>query len=233
MQIGNEITGGVLWPLGKYDRLDNLAALLKAGHDAVKSVDGRIKVMLHIDSGGIAGDTPASLCRRCLPLVLVHALRRDRHARLIGRHVWRVGAVDFFDDRVDGRAVGRVFVVVGGLLERLSFGLFVCAPRRDLAGDIAERETLIADGLRDGLSGRLRDAQRDERGYDYAFHYRSPDMRRRRRGSGGDRRAWPRAEKLLRSVSGSRPGRFSPPWITMPQANGCDVDASQRQRPIL
>ncbi|MGF6810304.1 arabinogalactan endo-1,4-beta-galactosidase [Paraburkholderia sp. Clong3] len=52
VQIGNEITGGMLWPLGKYDQLDNLAALLKAGHDAVKSVDGRIKVMLHIDSGG-------------------------------------------------------------------------------------------------------------------------------------------------------------------------------------
>jgi arabinogalactan endo-1,4-beta-galactosidase len=52
VQIGNEITGGMLWPLGKYDQLDNLALLLKAGHDAVKSVDARTKVMLHIDSGG-------------------------------------------------------------------------------------------------------------------------------------------------------------------------------------
>jgi arabinogalactan endo-1,4-beta-galactosidase len=52
VQIGNEITGGMLWPLGKYDQLDNLAALLKAGHDAVKSVDASTKVMLHIDSGG-------------------------------------------------------------------------------------------------------------------------------------------------------------------------------------
>ncbi|MFP3561396.1 glycosyl hydrolase 53 family protein, partial [Paraburkholderia sp. SIMBA_049] len=52
VQVGNEITGGMLWPLGKYDQWDNLAQLLKAGHDAVKSVDERIKVMLHIDSGG-------------------------------------------------------------------------------------------------------------------------------------------------------------------------------------
>lgn len=52
VQIGNEITGGMLWPLGKYDQWDNLAQLLKAGHDAVKSVDERIQVMLHLDSGG-------------------------------------------------------------------------------------------------------------------------------------------------------------------------------------
>jgi arabinogalactan endo-1,4-beta-galactosidase len=52
VQIGNEITGGMLWPLGKYDQWDNLAQLLKAGHDAVKSFDSRINVMLHLDSGG-------------------------------------------------------------------------------------------------------------------------------------------------------------------------------------
>ncbi|MFP3616018.1 glycosyl hydrolase 53 family protein, partial [Paraburkholderia sp. SIMBA_050] len=51
-QIGNEITGGMLWPLGRYDQWDNLAQLLKTGRDAVKAVDPRIKVMLHIDSGG-------------------------------------------------------------------------------------------------------------------------------------------------------------------------------------
>ncbi|PHP85476.1 arabinogalactan endo-1,4-beta-galactosidase [Burkholderia sp. AU18528] len=55
VQIGNEITGGMLWPLGRYDQWDNLAQLLKTGHDAVKAVDPRIKVMLHIDSGGDNG----------------------------------------------------------------------------------------------------------------------------------------------------------------------------------
>lgn len=55
VQIGNEITGGMLWPLGKYDQWDNLAALLKAGHDAVKSVDEHTQVMLHLDSGGNNG----------------------------------------------------------------------------------------------------------------------------------------------------------------------------------
>ncbi|TKC81726.1 arabinogalactan endo-1,4-beta-galactosidase [Trinickia terrae] len=52
VQIGNEITGGMLWPLGRYDQWDNLAQLLTAGRDAVKSVDPRTQVMLHIDSGG-------------------------------------------------------------------------------------------------------------------------------------------------------------------------------------
>ncbi|QNB16970.1 glycoside hydrolase family 53 protein [Paraburkholderia tropica] len=52
VQTGNEITGGMLWPLGKYDQWDNLATLLKTAHDAVKSVDPNIKHMLHIDSGG-------------------------------------------------------------------------------------------------------------------------------------------------------------------------------------
>jgi len=58
----------------------------------------------------------------------VHALRRNRHARLIGRHMRCVGAVDLFDDRIDRRAIGRVFVVVGGLIERLRFGLLVRSP---------------------------------------------------------------------------------------------------------
>ena len=52
VQVGNEITSGMLWPLGKYDQLDNLATLLKTGYNAVKSVNSATKVILHLDSGG-------------------------------------------------------------------------------------------------------------------------------------------------------------------------------------
>jgi len=53
VQIGNEITNGMLWPDGKNDKnFDNLAALLKEGHRAVKDCSPATLVMLHVDNGG-------------------------------------------------------------------------------------------------------------------------------------------------------------------------------------
>jgi arabinogalactan endo-1,4-beta-galactosidase len=53
VQIGNEITNGMLWPDGKNDQsFDNLAALLKEGFRAVKDCSRKIQVMLHLDNGG-------------------------------------------------------------------------------------------------------------------------------------------------------------------------------------
>ncbi len=56
VQIGNEITSGLLWPDGKLpEHWDNFAGLLKAG---IKGVDdgcgtnGRPRIMIHIDRGG-------------------------------------------------------------------------------------------------------------------------------------------------------------------------------------
>jgi arabinogalactan endo-1,4-beta-galactosidase len=52
VQIGNEITAGMLWPDGANSGgFDNLAALLKAGIAGVKDVDSSIKIVLHIDRG--------------------------------------------------------------------------------------------------------------------------------------------------------------------------------------
>lgn len=51
VQIGNEITNGMLHPLGHIDRPANLAALLNAGYDAVKSVSPDSKVIVHLDKG--------------------------------------------------------------------------------------------------------------------------------------------------------------------------------------
>jgi arabinogalactan endo-1,4-beta-galactosidase len=53
VQIGNEITNGILWPDGKNDTsFDNPAALLKAGGRAVKACSLETRVMLHLDNGG-------------------------------------------------------------------------------------------------------------------------------------------------------------------------------------
>ncbi len=57
VQIGNEITPGMLLPEGGIEHWENLAALLKRGYAAVKACCGSIQVMLHIDRGG---DNPAS-----------------------------------------------------------------------------------------------------------------------------------------------------------------------------
>jgi len=53
VQVGNEITNGMLWPDGRNDKsFDNLAALLKEGYRAVKESSSDTQVMLHIDRGG-------------------------------------------------------------------------------------------------------------------------------------------------------------------------------------
>ncbi len=52
VQVGNEINAGMLWPDGRYDEMDNLAELLKAGYRAVKDCSPSTLVMLHIAEGG-------------------------------------------------------------------------------------------------------------------------------------------------------------------------------------
>ena len=52
VQIGNEINHGIIWPEGHVNHLDSLAALLRAGTDAVLSVDPGIIMLLHVALGG-------------------------------------------------------------------------------------------------------------------------------------------------------------------------------------
>lgn len=51
VQIGNEITGGMLWPDGSTSNWGQLAQLLNKGYDATKAVDSTIKVVIQIDKG--------------------------------------------------------------------------------------------------------------------------------------------------------------------------------------
>jgi arabinogalactan endo-1,4-beta-galactosidase len=52
VQVGNEINHGIVWPEGHISNLDNLAALLKAGTEAVREVDASTTVMMHLALGG-------------------------------------------------------------------------------------------------------------------------------------------------------------------------------------
>jgi len=56
VQVGNEITPGMLWPDGKLpDNWDNFAELIKAGINGVDAgcgTNARPRIMIHIDKGG-------------------------------------------------------------------------------------------------------------------------------------------------------------------------------------
>ena len=51
VQVGNEIPGGMLWPDGSSQNWPQLAQLLNKGYDATKTIDPKIKVVLHLDEG--------------------------------------------------------------------------------------------------------------------------------------------------------------------------------------
>ena len=50
--VGNEITNGLLWPLGRASNFDNVVRFVNAGIRAVRAADPGIEVLLHLDNGG-------------------------------------------------------------------------------------------------------------------------------------------------------------------------------------
>jgi arabinogalactan endo-1,4-beta-galactosidase len=53
VQVGNELTNGLLWPTGKKPEFDNIARYINAGIRAVKAVDENVPIMIHLDNGGL------------------------------------------------------------------------------------------------------------------------------------------------------------------------------------
>lgn len=51
IQIGNEITGGLLWPEGHIDNVEKMAGLLNSGIRAAREFQPDIKIILHLDFG--------------------------------------------------------------------------------------------------------------------------------------------------------------------------------------
>ena len=52
VQIGNEVTNGILWPYGRVPEYGNLARLLNAGIRGARAADKDIPLMIHLDNGG-------------------------------------------------------------------------------------------------------------------------------------------------------------------------------------
>ncbi|MBD5521604.1 MAG: cellulase family glycosylhydrolase [Lachnospiraceae bacterium] len=52
VQVGNEISKGILWPYGQVPDYDSLIRLINAGIKGVRAVNSDIPIMLHLDNGG-------------------------------------------------------------------------------------------------------------------------------------------------------------------------------------
>ena len=52
IQVGNELTNGLLWPEGRLPNYDNAAAFVSAGIRASRAADPSIPRMIHLDNGG-------------------------------------------------------------------------------------------------------------------------------------------------------------------------------------
>lgn len=52
VQVGNEVTNGLLWPEGQVPNYANIARFISAGIRAVKETCPSAKIMIHLDNGG-------------------------------------------------------------------------------------------------------------------------------------------------------------------------------------
>lgn len=52
VQVGNELSNGLLWPEGKVPNYDNIAKFVNAGIRGVRAVDADVPIMIHLDNGG-------------------------------------------------------------------------------------------------------------------------------------------------------------------------------------
>lgn len=50
--VGNEITNGLLWPIGKFSDSKAMVRLINAGIDGIRRVKPDLPIMLHLDNGG-------------------------------------------------------------------------------------------------------------------------------------------------------------------------------------
>lgn len=51
VQVGNEVSNGLLWPYGKVPNYDTIAKFINAGIRGVRSVDRNVPIMIHLDRG--------------------------------------------------------------------------------------------------------------------------------------------------------------------------------------
>ncbi len=52
IQVGNELSNGLLWPEGKVPNYDNIARFVSSGIRACRKINPEIPIMIHLDNGG-------------------------------------------------------------------------------------------------------------------------------------------------------------------------------------
>ena len=52
VQVGNELSNGLLWPEGQMPQYDTIARFVSAGIRGVRSVSDKLPIMIHLDNGG-------------------------------------------------------------------------------------------------------------------------------------------------------------------------------------
>ncbi len=52
VQVGNEVTNGLMWPYGRVPEYDNIARFISAGIRAVRAAEPSVRIMIHLDNGG-------------------------------------------------------------------------------------------------------------------------------------------------------------------------------------
>jgi len=52
IQVGNEMTNGLLWPVAKHPNYEAIIKIVNSGIKAVRSIDKEVPIMLHLDCGG-------------------------------------------------------------------------------------------------------------------------------------------------------------------------------------
>ncbi|MGN0383048.1 MAG: arabinogalactan endo-beta-1,4-galactanase [Eubacterium sp.] len=52
IQVGNEMTNGLLWPVAQHPNYDAIIKIVNSGIDAVRAIDKEVPIMLHLDCGG-------------------------------------------------------------------------------------------------------------------------------------------------------------------------------------
>lgn len=61
VQVGNELSNGLLWPEGRKPGWDNITRFVNAGIRGVRVVDKSVPIMIHLDNGEIMGFTGTGL----------------------------------------------------------------------------------------------------------------------------------------------------------------------------
>jgi arabinogalactan endo-1,4-beta-galactosidase len=161
VQVGNEISNGLLWPDGKSDGFDQLSALLAAGIRGVRETTPSAKIMLHLAWGGQNEKSRWFLdnaMKRGLDFDLIgqsyyprwHGTLEDLKANLTdlaARYRQEIIVVEYSTPHV--REVNEIVRFLPG---RKGLGTFIWEPTHPAHGNLFDREGRALPALQEYLT---------------------------------------------------------------------------------